>query len=296
MTVNGDSDGMGIFSAMNASAAHYSKDANINLMTTTVHSDNCTYCHFINNGSNAWLTPKKPLTSVHSSYSNDTPPSTCWGCHVDSPVSHPHSMYRRSTKRRIRPELQELSYISDTSTNQGHIDIAVFNTSIHGNMNTTGGTDLNEPCWGCHGNGNSEGHNSTGDAYGKGLYRNPYNCTDCHVPMGIRYAWAAARNAMTVQNITQTVQISGHPTTQQWFSHVLNATRILARCVFPAVIRISTGLCGHPAGINTIQPSAGTTAHTTMEKTALTFAPGSIRHALTVIRTCHRYFRLQPPT
>lgn len=201
ITSNGDADGMGILNVVNASSAHYAKDANANLMTTTQHSKNCTYCHFIYNGSSAWLTPRKPLTSTHSSYDNSTPPSTCWGCHVDySKEVGPSTFHSQEVNKGTGsgPNCRSCHNISDPDPNRGHIDSSVFNASIHGNMNTTAGVDLNEPCWGCHGNGNSEGHNTTGDAYARGSFKNPYNCTDCHISTGIRFQWALARGALNV--------------------------------------------------------------------------------------------------
>jgi|GEM_PF-2817451 hypothetical protein len=200
ITANNDNDGMGILSAINASSAHYASDANANLMTGTQHSDNCTYCHFVNNESAEWLTPRKPLTSTHTSLSGATPASTCWGCHTDS-KGEPSTFHVQEINKGAGsgPDCRSCHNISDSDAGRGHIDANVFDNSIHGGMNTTSGVDSNEPCWACHGNGESEGHNETGDSAGKGMFSNPYNCTDCHTSTGVRYGWATARGAMTVE-------------------------------------------------------------------------------------------------
>ncbi len=192
ITSNSDNDGMGILSVINASTAHYAKDANANLMTTVQHSDNCTYCHFVSNGSSAWLTPRKPLTSTHTSYNNGTSPDICWGCHVDF-QGEPSTFHVQAINKGAGsgPNCRSCHNTSDSGTTKGHIDGNVFNTSIHGNMNTTGGVDLNEPCWGCHGDGNQPSSHPAN-------YKNPYNCTDCHLSEGTRNSWAVARGALNV--------------------------------------------------------------------------------------------------
>ncbi|MFZ2411599.1 MAG: hypothetical protein WAW23_08525, partial [Candidatus Methanoperedens sp.] len=165
------------------------------------NSEDCTYCH---NGNSANMTKWGINTSTtknlsnkasHSSYTNNQ----CGGCHnyTDSSTFTFHAE-EINQGAGSGPDCKSCHNISAGGTDKGHIDYPAFNTSIHGGINTTAGADENEGCWACHGNGNSEGHNTTGDASAKGKYTNPYVCADCHVSTGVRYAWATGKGALNV--------------------------------------------------------------------------------------------------
>ncbi len=167
------------------------------------NSEDCNYCHKGNNnnmtkwGVNTSTTKNLNNKASHSGYTNND----CGGCHNSNLTNtftfHVEEM-NEGAGGASNPNCKSCHNISDTNQQRGHVDYPAFNISIHGGINTTAGADENEPCWACHGNGNSEGHNTTGDAFGKGNYVNPYVCADCHVSTGVRYVWATGKGALNV--------------------------------------------------------------------------------------------------
>ncbi len=168
-----ETDGFGILSAQNATASHYLKDANINLMTTSNHSNDCRYCHITNNLSTIWGTPFNPKNSSKFAHSDENVAQneSCYTCHgglTSSVKLHDTGITSGSGTNCI---------VCHTQDQRGYAAINLSLFTKHSNVNTTGGQDniTNDDCTTCHYNFNYDVMNETG-------FTTPTKaCTDCHI-------------------------------------------------------------------------------------------------------------------
>ncbi len=208
-------DSMGLSSGtspMNASVSHYgaNKTAGKLMYNSTGNTEDCVYCHRNSSNMVKWGILQGSLANIsnknssgggfsHDSYTQSNQCSTCHGSYADTAgFTFHNASLGNGSGGGSGPDCKSCHNISDTDTGRGHIDYTVYSASIHGGINTTAGADENEGCWACHGSGASEGHNTTGDAQGKGKYNAPYVCADCHTSSGTRNAWAISKGALNV--------------------------------------------------------------------------------------------------
>lgn len=164
--------------------SHYG--TNTSLMTPTVNSTNCMWCHFDNNASTTWSTPVDPRVTVaalnHSKFANN---SDCYSCHV-SGDSMPQNFHNSSIISGAGKDCVSCHDIGGAAPVSRQLDLSALNitTSIHYKLNRlSNGLTLspeNQRCWACHGDGDgSEGVQPTGHPLN---YKNPKNCSDydCH--------------------------------------------------------------------------------------------------------------------
>ena len=191
LTAITEADGFGLSSggnAQNATASHYLKDANANLMTTTIHSNNCTWCHITNTGNASWGTPVNPNTNF-SGLHNGKLNSDCKTCHGN---------FNSSTIKLHDADITGGSSggqdcVSCHETNNYPVDVNNMNKSdsIHKDLNILGssnGRTDNKMCYACHTNNSyitgSPGrvnNNSLPVSGHPGGYTTPKNCTLCHI-------------------------------------------------------------------------------------------------------------------
>ncbi|MDW7775453.1 MAG: hypothetical protein SCH39_03830, partial [Methanosarcinales archaeon] len=146
LTSIGESDGFGIINAQNASTSHYLLDANVNMMTTSNHSNDCTWCHFTNSDNASWGTPVDPR--INFGLHNGKVNSECYACHggLDATVQlHDSKIAQASSDDCIS------CHIAD----QGSFPaINIISFTQHRNINTSDGADIlsNADCNECHTN------------------------------------------------------------------------------------------------------------------------------------------------
>ena len=164
--------------------SHYG--TNTSLMTPTVNSTNCMWCHFDNNASTTWSTPVDPRVTVaalnHSQYANK---SDCYSCHV-SGGTMPPDFHNSSLTPGAGKDCVSCHDIGGAAPVSRQLDLSAVNSteSIHYKLNrfSSGLTlsPVNQRCWACHGDGDgSESVQPTGHPLN---YKNPKNCSDydCH--------------------------------------------------------------------------------------------------------------------
>lgn len=184
-------DGYGLSAggnAQNATASHYSRDANDNLMTGSIHSDDCIWCHITNTANASWGTPFDPQNS--SSYphtaDNVAQNDTCYGCHGG--LSASVNFHDTGITAGSAGGQDCISCHDGTTGNKVNIVNMNQSNSIHSVVNNGGnatGSADNKMCYACHTNDTyiSGGMvNDTGiptDSHPTG-YDTPKNCTLCH--------------------------------------------------------------------------------------------------------------------
>ncbi|MDD5617296.1 MAG: cytochrome c3 family protein, partial [Candidatus Methanoperedens sp.] len=200
LTTINENDGFGITNPQNATASHYLKDANINLMTTTNHSNDCRWCHIINNLSTSWGTPFNPKNSskfAHSD-SNIAQNENCYGCHGNLPSSV--KLHDKGITRGGAGGQNCVSCHDGTTGKSVNVDNMNKSDSIHLNLNLGGtynGRSENRMCYACHTNDsyiNASGvvNNNTipVNSHPTG-YDTPKNCTLCHRNANQNYNFSA---------------------------------------------------------------------------------------------------------
>ncbi|MDW7777309.1 MAG: choice-of-anchor X domain-containing protein, partial [Methanosarcinales archaeon] len=185
----GETDGFGLSvggSPQNASTSHYLLDANANLMTTSIHSDDCRWCHITNNVSALWGTPFNPLGNPSHSTDVNTN-DKCYSCHgglTTGVVFHDPGITAGSSGGQDCVSCHE-----GTTGNKVHVASMNLSDSIHVNLNNLGtevGRIENKMCYACHTNnsyimsGKVDGSSIPVDDHPTG-YTTPRNCTLCHI-------------------------------------------------------------------------------------------------------------------
>ncbi|NJD52918.1 MAG: hypothetical protein FIB07_08640 [Candidatus Methanoperedens sp.] len=198
LTTINENDGFGISggNAQNATASHYLKDANINLMTATNHSNDCRWCHILNNGSTNWGTPFNPKNSTKYTHSDENVAqnSNCYACHgsLSSSVRLHDSGITGGAQG--APNCLSCHYAGSQYPN---IDINAAGISVHSGMNSYNATSkgyapIVGACWACH---DSDGNVTSGHPDKKDT---PKVCDDCHVQGGAYYSQSAGWGGLTV--------------------------------------------------------------------------------------------------
>ncbi|SNQ62305.1 S-layer protein domain-containing protein [Candidatus Methanoperedens nitratireducens] len=186
---NNSIDANAIYNKTSDGVAHFGTTTN--LMSPSIRSTNCTWCHFDNSGNTAWGTPKDPRVSGatfnHTRFNSST---QCYSCHISggsTPTFHNSSLGKWMGNRDcvlchdtggIAPKLVDIS-------------ATVGNKSVHSSLNSDSVTSLdrnNLRCWACHGDG--DGSESAQPAGGHPLnYKTPKSCNNnnCHSISQSRY-------------------------------------------------------------------------------------------------------------
>jgi len=200
LTVITETDGFGITNPQSARSSHYLKDANANLMTTAIHSNNCTWCHFTNTNNASWGTPADPrvnFSSLHTGKVNND----CYICHGGLTFSVKLHDSGITSGASGGVNCTNCHNIGGSNNN---VNFTALNKSIHATLNSEATSATwnasNEPCWACHGTLNgtyanesdqpASGHNTT-------VYKNPRNCNDCHITGSLKF---------TTKNVTDHIQ------------------------------------------------------------------------------------------
>jgi hypothetical protein len=162
---NDTQQGIGGARPVMANVSHYGR--NDSLMTPTINSTNCTYCHFSTDsalrerwGNASYIGP------VHNG-ADGSDLSACDGCHNNSGAVSLHDA------------VLDMAGSGSNCTTSCHnsvsfsryVNMTALNLSVHANLNGGG----KRACWACHGNGSepASGHPPN--------FATPWNCTDCHL-------------------------------------------------------------------------------------------------------------------
>ncbi|MCK5660645.1 MAG: hypothetical protein KAH86_04735, partial [Methanosarcinales archaeon] len=146
-----ENDGFGLSgSEQNASTSHYL--TNVSLMTASNRSDDCRWCHILNNGSTLWGTPFDPLGNP--SHSTDIATNDkCYSCHGElsaGVVFHDSGITKGGSGGQDCVSCHE-----GTTGNNVHVATMNLSDSIHVNLNNLGtevGRVENKMCYACHTN------------------------------------------------------------------------------------------------------------------------------------------------
>lgn len=169
------------YSTMNEGVAHYGTLAN--LMTPTIRSTNCTWCHYENSASNAWGTPVDPRVGAALNHALYTENAQCYSCHVYKAAIP--AMFHASSLD-IGGNRDCISCHDTGGIASKLVDFSATNdpASVHSSLNANSPTSLNRNnlrCWACHGDG--DGSENKQPSGGHPLnYKTPKDCSNnnCH--------------------------------------------------------------------------------------------------------------------
>ncbi|MDI6859536.1 MAG: hypothetical protein QMC85_03485, partial [Methanocellales archaeon] len=171
----------------NATTSHYG--TNVSLMTPSVNSTNCRWCHYDEYGNTSWGVPGDPKVTVPYYHKASTTNDDCYLCHV-VPVAMPLTFHV--------PELIEgesggpnCTKCHDIGGGIQDVNVTAMNRTdaIHKYLNedatASAGNESNKRCWACHGeDDDSDGiANETEQPVDDhpSNYKEPYRCVDCHI-------------------------------------------------------------------------------------------------------------------
>ncbi|MCK5659965.1 MAG: hypothetical protein KAH86_01300, partial [Methanosarcinales archaeon] len=185
----GESDGYGLStggSPQNASTSHYLLDANVNLMTTSIHSDDCIYCHITNNLSAAWGTPFDPQNSPSYTHTaaNIAQNDNCYACHGGLSAG---VIFHDSGITAGGAGGPECGTCHDVGGGINDVDITLMSdsASAHRALNSgANGTAEYLECYACHGtlaggDGTADWEDQPTNSHPPN-YTTPKGCPDCH--------------------------------------------------------------------------------------------------------------------
>ncbi|MFZ3060903.1 MAG: hypothetical protein WA102_14340 [Candidatus Methanoperedens sp.] len=175
-------------STRNATTSHYgmNKTAGKLMYNTSGNTEDCVYCHRNSSNMAAWGilgTSKANLSKKGGGHATATN-SDCYTCHINS-TSAPVTFHVEDVSAGAGggPDCKACHNFGGNA--QGKIvNFSAMNDSlaIHRNLNS-GATAVvdaeNKKCWACHttnGTAPQAGNHTLVDRY-----KNPYNCTDCHI-------------------------------------------------------------------------------------------------------------------
>jgi hypothetical protein len=168
---NDTQQGIGGARPVMANVSHYGQ--NDSLMTPTINSTNCTYCHFSTDSALRERWGNASYIGPAHNGADGSNLSLCDGCHNNSGAASLHD-----------PVLDMAGSGSNCTTSchnsvsfSRFINMTALNLSVHANLNGGG----KRACWACHGNGSDPGGHPSN-------YKNPWNCSDCHGPDAGNYS------------------------------------------------------------------------------------------------------------
>ncbi|MBW6518333.1 MAG: carboxypeptidase regulatory-like domain-containing protein, partial [ANME-2 cluster archaeon] len=155
-----EADGFGLTTggnATNASTSHYLKNATLNLMTPTITSSNCTFCHFDNTANASWGTPVDPRVGFGSLH-NGKVNTECYGCHGGLDASYKLHNSGITGGSAGGPDC----VACHDAAGANNINMTLFTQSPHMNISNGNATN-NKQCYTCHRDGTAPSE-ATGQA------------------------------------------------------------------------------------------------------------------------------------
>ncbi|MCL7414144.1 MAG: hypothetical protein M8353_11120, partial [ANME-2 cluster archaeon] len=155
-----EADGSGLSTggnAQNATSSHYLLNATLNLMTPTISSSNCTYCHFDNSANTSWGTPVDPRVG-YGSLHNGKVNTDCYSCHGGLDVTYKLHNSGITGGSAGGPDC----VVCHDGAGANNINMTLFTQSPHMNINNGNATN-NIQCYTCHRDGTAPSE-ATGQA------------------------------------------------------------------------------------------------------------------------------------